>query len=263
MTINEKIKHIRLWALLCLALLFYPCALHAQTVSDIRFLTEQLPPYNYQEEGKVKGIYIDLLKEIFNQQNARFDDKTVELLPWVRGYCLVQNMPNTCLFAMARTPVRENLFKWAGPLSPVRIVLISKKNTNITVQSLDDLDTYRIGVVREDIGERLLIEGGVSKERLTYSFGQDAGRDLILELDNNIIDLFALGDIPTRWLMKKHKFHTDTYKIAYVLKTTPGYFAFSKDVPDSFILKFQQTLDQIKQDGVYDDIVRQHISDEL
>jgi len=54
------------------------CLASNQTVSvkDLTYITEQYPPYNYQEAGKLQGISIDLLEKVLEKMNVSLDRKT-------------------------------------------------------------------------------------------------------------------------------------------------------------------------------------------
>ena len=66
------------------------------------------------ENGELKGYCVDILKAVW--KNMGGSEQPILVLPWARGYAMVQKEPNHMLFAMARTPERENQFKWVGPI---------------------------------------------------------------------------------------------------------------------------------------------------
>ena len=57
---------------------------------------------------------------------------------------------NTVLFTTARSPEREQLFKWAGPIVSGRFVLLAKVDKNINITAPEDLKKYRIGAIKDD-----------------------------------------------------------------------------------------------------------------
>jgi polar amino acid transport system substrate-binding protein len=98
----------------------------AVTAKDLIYITEQLPPYNFQENGKLQGISVDLLESVWERMGENLNKSVIEILPWNEGYQRALNDKNTVLFAMARSPEREHLFKWAGPIGSTREVLLAK-----------------------------------------------------------------------------------------------------------------------------------------
>jgi len=148
---------------LVLATLIFSSTLVAQTVDDLTFLTEHYPPFNFEEDEKLQGIAVESLREMFKLVDTDKTIQDVKLWPWARGYSRVLDTKNTVLFSTARTEAREKLSKWVGPVAPSHIVVLAKKSRGAKVDSIQDLHKYRIGVVRDDIGEQLLLQMGVRK----------------------------------------------------------------------------------------------------
>jgi polar amino acid transport system substrate-binding protein len=82
----------------------------------LTYYTEQLPPYSYQENGTLTGISVDLLESITEKMGAKVPREEVYLVSWTEGYEKALTQHGTVLFSMARTPEREQSFKWAGPI---------------------------------------------------------------------------------------------------------------------------------------------------
>ncbi|MCK5164794.1 MAG: ABC transporter substrate-binding protein [Desulfobacula sp.] len=260
----KNTKSIIFFLLISLCLLFNPsiiCA--ADSINNIKFMTENYPPYNYCENGRLKGIYVDVLMEISKRTDSTLKRDDIDLMPWARGYRSILKNKKKCLFGMARNKDRENLFKWAGPVSHGRTVLIAKAGFKLKINCLDDIHNLKIGVVKDDVNEKFLLNAGIKKANLVYSYGNKAVKEILIELDRGIIDLWAYGETTARWLIKKFSFNPKNYKSVYLLNNNKGYFAFSKDVSDSFINRFQNELDKIMADGTYRKIASIYLSEEL
>ena len=142
---------------------------------------------------------------------------------------------NTVLFAVTRTPEREHMFKWVGPISIARNVLIAKKDKNIKINSADDVKNYKIGVVQDDAGEQLAeTKLGVQKEHLDIT---SAGNLNIRKLNAGRIDLFAYDENVAKWLITKEGFKAKDFETVYMIEEGFHYVAFHKDIPDSLIVK--------------------------
>ncbi len=224
----------------------------AQTGDDIQFMTEIYPPLNFEENGHLKGIGVDLMAAMLKKLHSTQTREDIRLLPWARAYKYVQTRENTCLFSMVRTQEREKLFKWVGPIAPSKIVLTAPAYKDITIQSFHDLKKYRIGTVIDDVGELLLVERGINKGELI------AVSDPVLcarQLEKGRIDMWAYGDLVARWILKEQGFPPEEYETVYVLNESELYFAFSKDTPDEVTQQFQNALDALKDDGTYQKIL--------
>ena len=228
----------------------------AQTIDDIILMSEQFPPYNFEQDGKLQGIAIDVVARILEQLHSKQRREDIQILPWSRSYQLLQKEKNTALFSMTRTPAREDLFKWVGPLSTGKNVLIAKKDRKIRVASVEDLQAYKIGAVRHDAGEQLAQSLGVKAEMMDIT--TDA-RPNIRKLAIGRIDLFAYDENVAKWLMAQEGLNPNDFESVYLLAESVHYIGFHKETPDALILQVQAALDEIKASGEYEKILAQYL----
>lgn len=218
-------------------------ALHAEMrAQDITYMTEHYPPNNFVDEyGTLQGYSVEVLKELWKEMGIPEQD--IDVLPWARGYMNIQTNKAHMLFTMVRTSSRDTLFKWVGPLSSSAVILAGKNKGNglIYLNSLDDLKKYRVGVIRSDAGEQMLLSKNVPSSILVQSLNMTK---MIEKLNKGEVDLVCVGDQSFRNLQKHSK--VGTYYFVYTVETIKDYFAFSKDVPDSLINEFQRAFDAIK-----------------
>ncbi len=228
----------------------------AASVDDIVFMTEQYPPYNFEENDKLQGIAVDTLALMLQKVESNQTRDDIKLLPWAHGYKRVLSEPNTCLFSTTRIEEREHLFKWVGPIAPNKFGLIARKDKNIKVGSMDELKTFKIGTIRDDVAELYLIAAGVSID----SMKRVAKTILnIKKLNRGRIDLWAYGEDVAMWELKAHGFDPADYESVYVLNRKYLYFAFHKDTPDSVIQKLQAAFDTLEADGTYEKILERYL----
>jgi polar amino acid transport system substrate-binding protein len=229
----------------------------AQSIDDLVLITENYAPLNFSKDGKVQGISVDVMVEILKVSGSKKTREDISLQPWARGYKQVQEMKNTALFAMSRTEAREELFKWVGPIIPSNIVLVAKKSRGIKINSVEDFSQYnRFGVVRDDIGEQMLLKLGVPKENLHQT---NSGMNTAKMLDKDRVDMWAYGRIVALWNIKELGFNPDDYEEVYTLKESQQYFAFHKDTDPTVIAKLQKALDELKSNGKLKEIVSTYL----
>ena len=212
---------------------------------DLTYYTEQLPPYNYQENGTLQGISVDLLEAITEQMGMKVARQEIHIVPWNEGYQAALTQNGTVLFSTARTPEREQSFKWAGPIYTDREVLFAGSDSGITIQNIEDLKKYRIGAITGDIAIQQLLDLGVNQSQIVSENNVSA---IIVRLDNNEIELWACPEAAGRYFAEQVTGNYSTYTVVYQLHTQDVYYAFNKDVPDSVVQSFQQALDTIKQE---------------
>ncbi len=209
----------------------------AQDVEDLVYMTEDYPPLNYMEDGEIKGLTVDLLKLMWKEMG--YPEQKIKLLPWPRGYNLIQSNKNHVLFSMVRTKEREPLFKWVGPISKSEYALVSLKKSKIKISSFEDAKKYSIGVIRDDASEQILKSAGLSRLMTVNSLKQN-----IKKAKNGRIDLF-IYDKKNVFDEIKKIYDPEEFEIVFVMNTESDYYAFHKDTPDSLIRKFQEALDNI------------------
>ncbi len=231
----------------------------AEFADTFSIITEIYPPYNFLEKEKLQGISVDLMVLMLGKVNSKQTREDIKLWPWARGYRDVLEKRNTCLFSTTRTKKREDLFKWVGPISPTTISIFAKKKRNIKINKIDDLRKYKIGVVIDDIGEQLLVTAGIALNNLERMGGVHVIRSSLKKLNRERIDLFSYEENAVKWVMKTKDFNPEDYEIVYTLKRGEVYYVFHKETPDSYILKLQTALDELKSGGEYDNVLRQYL----
>jgi polar amino acid transport system substrate-binding protein len=220
-----------------------PVPTASPTTERLTFYTEQLPPYNYVENGTLKGISVDLLEAITAKTGTNMTREQVHLVPWTEGYQTVLTRNNTVLFTTARLPDREQSFKWAGPIWTYTNVLFARPDRGIVIEGLESLKGYRIGVIADDVAIQQLLDAGVNKSQLVAETDVSA---IVAKLESGEIDLWAYPKAPGRYFTGKLTGNYYSFRIVYTLPELEGWYVFNRDVPDSTVQSFQQALDAIK-----------------
>lgn len=230
--------------------------------ANLTYYTEQLPPYNYMDNGTLKGVSIDLLEAITEKMGKKVTREEIHLVSWTEGYQAALTRNNTVLFVTARTPEREQSFKWVGPIYSDKYVLFAKRDPGVTIDGPEDLKEYRIGVISDDVAAQQLLNIGVNQSQIVPKSNASAN---IAALENDEIDLWACPEEAGRHFTEQVTGNYYAYTVVYQLEAQDLYYAFNKNTSDSVIKSFQQALDALKQEkdsaGIskYDRILGQHI----
>jgi polar amino acid transport system substrate-binding protein len=161
------VNHLRLLRLLFLSALL-PHSVASALVNppapvQLRALTEALPPLNYELNGQVTGFSSDLLDVLALEAGITVQK---QLLPWARAYRMALDDADTVIYSLVRTPEREALFQWVGPISPRKIVLYRMTlRKELAVTRLDEVRAYKVGVVRESAAAKALINKGFTVDK--------------------------------------------------------------------------------------------------
>ena len=144
-----------------LAAAFLALAASVVPAAALEVMTEENAPFNFTEEGVVRGIGVDLFVAAMREAGRPFEAASIRFVPWARAYDTVRETPDTMLFSMARTEEREPLFAWVGPIQTVQIGVLALRSRGIAIASPAALASYRIATVRDGAPEQLLLKAGV------------------------------------------------------------------------------------------------------
>jgi len=219
--------------------------------AQYNIMTEESVPFNYTDEnGELAGISVEIVRELLKIIGHK---DNIKMMPWNRSYKMTQKLPGNILFPMVRLPEREKLFKWVGPFASNRWVVFANKDSNATVNSLEELKNgkYTIGTYQNDACELHLKKEGFENLDSVYDDNLN-----ISKLKNGRIDLWATGEIDA---YHKAKEAGVAIKPVIAIKNFDLYIAFSPDTPDSEIKKWQEALDELKRSDKYREIVDKYL----
>ncbi|WP_394247029.1 substrate-binding periplasmic protein [Vibrio profundi] len=234
-----------------LMLMAYSTLAISQSLNTLTYLTEEYPPYNFSEEGKVTGIAVDLLLSASKEVGEEIFDDDIALQPWARAYRSTLIKRDTVLFSTTRTTLRENLFYWVGPIVETRIVILAKKSHEIKIENAMDLAQYRIGVIRDDVGEQLLLEAGVPRDSIQEN---SYAENIAQQIQKERIDLWAYEENVAKWWIATAGYRTSDYEVVHVLQEGELYFALNKTTDIRLVKRLQKGVDLVREtnneDGV-------------
>jgi polar amino acid transport system substrate-binding protein len=239
--------HISILALCCMFLFGTTFA----SAAAFKIMTEDYPPFNFQQDGKLTGLATEVVQEIAKRIGHPTD---IELLPWARGYGLIQQQDGMILYSMTRTEEREGLFKWVGPIASNKWVFFGKKGSGITLASLADAKKVgKVGTYKDDAAEMFLKAEGFTNLDSVVDDLQN-----VPKLMAGRINLWIVGELQGIHKAKAKGVNDQLEKLLDV-KDTQLYIAFSKKTADSDIAQWQKALDAMKADGSYDAIVKKYM----
>lgn len=247
------------WLACLLAALLAATTVRAQTVDELTVITENYPPYNFQKDGELRGLAVDLMVEMLARAGSTLQRSNIRLWPWARGYRQVLRKNGTVLFSTTRTAEREKLFAWVGPISPTTIALIARKDRGLVVRSLADAKKFKIGVVTDDVGEQLLLQAGFDARSLDRVSGSDVTSLSIKKLNVGRIDLWSYERNVAMWEIRDKGLDPNDFEVVHVLGGGELYYAFNVQSSPQLIGKMQGVLDAIKQDGTYRSILERYV----
>jgi len=209
---------------------------------QLTILTENLPPLNYLRNGVLVGPSVEIVKEI---QRRIGSHEEIRVYPWARAYKMALEDENVVLFGTTYTKVRHDKFKWIGPLATKRDILVAKKGSGITINSLDDAKKVkRIGTLRDDTRERLLKRHGFTNLE-PVSDEQKNAKKLVL----GRIDLWTYKIPGLKTVCELAGVDYNEIEEVYHLRKIDLMIAFSKKTSDSIVQKWRNAFNEMLADG--------------
>lgn len=221
----------------------------AQPCDDLRLLSEEFPPINYSADGSPRGLSIDLVNEIQRRLGVQ---QPVEFMPWSRAFREAQGPGCTALFAMARTPQRERMFKWVGPIVTFYSSIYAPRRDGLRLRSLNDArQAESVLVVRDWYTAEQLSSQGFGNLQ-TVSEPVQAIRMLLA----GRAPLFATERISMPQIMAQAGIPEEALEIVYSFASAEGYIAMSLDTPDALVQAWNEKLREMKRDGSFRSIYK-------
>ena len=217
-------------------------------IKNLNWITEEYPPFNYLDPntGKTTGFSVELLLQIFAKIGIPSQDLDVTINPWARGYHKVMNEPGTALFTTVYTEDRLQKMKFIGPIAPNIIAVIAPKSSQLSINSAEELNRLKIGVVREDIGEQLLLKQGVNSASLDRL---NSGLSMVKKLASGRIDAVGYAHATTLLLFRTAQINPDDFEIIHVLKYSAMGYTFHNSTDTKILETISQALAELSMDG--------------
>ena len=209
-------------------------------------VTEEWAPYNFTEDGVLKGFSVEVVQAILERLNLKI---SIDVYPSMRTTLMLGSVPGTMMITMLRTPEREEKYKWIGPLGDGAIYFYKKNGSPLEITSLDDAKKVRLIACRHaGLVFNTLKSTGFTNLDPTSTDGESVYKKLLLDRCDLAISDTPLG---VKHVLKKLSLPANALVQTHVkLVGAPLYIACSTDIPDRDIALWQKTLDGLKASGV-------------
>ncbi|WAJ36927.1 transporter substrate-binding domain-containing protein [Pseudomonas sp. GOM7] len=226
------------------------CCSAANAAGELRLYTEDNRPYGFLEAGKLDGMTVQVVKELVRRSGQ---PAQIELVPWTRGYHQVQREADAALFPVVRTPEREALFQWVGPIVVGRTGFYSRRADNIRVHNLDDVRRFGTLAVPKQwyIHEQLLMLG------MDNLHGVSKPSDMVRLFHHGRVKLIVANDLILEALLAGEGMSVDQVQWQFDLMPNASYIAFSKAAPPERVARWRQLLAGMRADGSLERLYRQ------
>ncbi|MGE9744544.1 substrate-binding periplasmic protein [Bdellovibrio bacteriovorus] len=242
--------------LLTIISLFFACRVLAGPAANTppTILTEQWPPITYEENGVVKGVAVEIVQAM---QKTMGDRQPIIVVPWPRGYRMVQKDSNVILFTVIRSKEREQLFTLLGPVGIGETALCGREDSHLNVRTLEDArKLLAISANRDSYFASFLDNADFTNLILTKDPWQEARL-----LANKRVDLIIGDPDVIKAAMQKIGEGNIRIKKYLVIDKFQYHIAFSPGTPRRTMDAWKSALIKIKKDGTYKQIYKKWFPD--
>lgn len=246
------------WLSRCSALLLSLLALLSQA-APLQLYTEEYPPVSFSANGRAEGMASELVRELLRRLG---EPGEISVVPWARGYHIVQQTPNTALFATIRNAEREPLFQWVGPILLAQDSFYALKNSGIQLHDLTDVaKAGPVAVPRDwfsyqelrNLGLTNLL--GVTEPEQMFKMLK-RGRVKLIVADN--LSFYSTGDAA----QQVDYLTASDVEVALPYRASLGYITFWPGTDPAVIQRWQRELDAMKADGSFSRIYQRWLPGE-
>ena len=220
------------------------------TATELQLYTEENPPINFSRGGQPDGLAVAAVRELLKRTG---DSATIQIQPWARGYMRAQSAANVGLFVAVRTPEREALFQWVGPLLSTTSSFYTRSGSGLHIDSLDDArHAAMIGVPRDWYSQQFLEHEGFTNLHLVAK-------------PHNMLKMVLYGRIPLMvyedqllpGLMAAVGSSMADLERQYSFMQSSSYIVFSLQTDPTLVQRWQTALNQMTSDGTLTRLHRQ------
>jgi|GEM_PF-1007757 len=240
----------------CLSTLIAPPFLWCKNIHSVKLGAFEYPPFYWDENGKVSGIAVDIIDELF----GRLDIETeVTLYPLKRTLSYAKQGKIDAIMILIKTAERSGYLHYTTPVMKVRGLIwsaVDRKAGTIHFSNLEDLKPYKIGGT------------------IGYSYGQEFD-ELLNTMDVDWVatdylnykklmahrtDIFPGNEIVAKGLFKKYpelkgKFHhSDKSFIEWILHMGIS----KKSALKRMLPKINIAIKDLKEEGFIKETIRKH-----
>lgn len=236
----QPVKHsIFIAALLCLLM---GALARAETY---QLVTEEWAPYNYRENEHITGMATEVVRAIMALTG---DDFEIRMRPSMRASRVLQTQPRTIMYSLFRTPEREPLYKWVGPIAEESIYPYQLAVAAQPIHTLEQLlHAPRITTRHAGLVPTMLASMGFDNLDMSATESRQLYRMLLAGRTEVII---GDTDAGVAYYSRQLGIAPGTLRrVPIELYRSSLYIAFSRDSDDDLVANWARALEHLRETG--------------
>jgi len=217
-------------------------------------VTSEYPPYQYLENGEVKGTHTEILRRVLVTMGYRPE---IRIVPWARAEASARAGTSDMIYSLTHSRSRARHYHFTAPLSEARDVFFALADRNLQWQTLDDLAGLRIGLSASYSYDPTFMEWLAAGNARVVQISQESPEFTGLRMTAyGRIDLFICEETVCRYLIDQHLADHPELTNLTALPRTVGEVrgfraAFSRQHPEGEELRdeFNRVLAELESDS--------------
>lgn len=221
----------------------------------IQLYCEASPPFSFMTgvdvSRKVEGSGTDIVNAI---QSRIGHVNKINMSLWSDAYAVVQYLPNSALFNTSRTPERENLFQWVGPVSTSKAFFYTLASSGLNIETMEQAKLLpSIATPKGWFTHDYLTNNNFQNIVATANTSAEAFDQLV----NGEVKALLMTELDLLWLANEKEIPMTNLTKHYEVLNYKDYIAFSLTTPAATVQKWQRHLDDMKTDGTFNTLWKQ------
>ncbi|WP_187170414.1 substrate-binding periplasmic protein [Salidesulfovibrio onnuriiensis] len=233
------------------------CALPVHAGDPVRIFTEEFPPFNYMEGGKVGGISTAVVEAAFQLAGVEY---TISLCKWRRAMAEIKSSPNTFVYTMARTPSREDEYAWVGKLFDRELILYRHRDRDDLAQlPFEELrHKTRPCVIRDDAAHEWLLSLNFPEENI-YQLSGFAVHQCPKMVQEKHADFAAINPYSLKYMIRAGQLEDVFVAYSCILKEDGYYLATGLQSDPVLVEKLRRAFARLAAEGLNERLAEDYL----
>jgi polar amino acid transport system substrate-binding protein len=242
---------------LCFSI-FFGLGISNAAEEELLVMTEQFPPFNYQENDKIEGLSTLIVKKLLEGAHLKYK---IELVPWERAYNTALYRPNTLIYTIAKTESRKGKFHWIGKISNRKVSLFRLRSrqdlASITLGAAKE--NARIASVQGDAATEKIIAMGFATKNITMIRDVTTSNLCIKHVMNGRSDYFPMNPSSLKHRIKAGDV-PDLFTEQFVIHDADGYYIAANIETDADILEaLRGSYKRLAEEGFINKVINEYL----
>lgn len=209
-------------------------AFSSHCFAKLNVVTEHFPPAQYLDHNnKLTGHVYERVRKALDSSSLEY---SISVHSWSTAYNTALRDPQTCIFSISRSELREDKLVWISKLSDLNTYLYTLDSKTISLDNLEQAKKFRIAVLKDNYSHQYLASQGFEEGKNLLLIDSFDNIFNIVASRKNSIDLVVLPEQRVDYEHSKRAVKESLKKVLKIQVTQPAlYFACNKQIDKASI----------------------------